>query len=279
MILPSFVLGASAKTGSYVKSLKFKKKATITIPTNKKSASKTFKVTIKTKGKASTKYVVTSSNASIVTVKARKNKVTLKAKKPGKAVITVKTKGKNKSGKKLSKKLALTVKKASSNIKQINNSIPVAKFGKVSGTITYLYNKYIGNRADTGAKVWLIPKNGSASKNNLSSYVGWALSFECEKIGVYCASVDGMGNYIFDRIPVGEYLLVIKSNKTTSGSGFDNKESYEKAISNAVSGYVTKTNADFLGKYIGYQKYTFKSITVYENDTTNVSYDFGITYI
>lgn len=233
--------------------------------------SKTFKIKIKTKGKASKKYSVTSYNASVVTVKAHKNKVTLKAKKPGKTIIKVKTKGKNKNGKRIIKKLTLTVKKAT--------PIKKAKFGKVRGTITYLYNYYVGNRADTGSKVWLIPKNGSASKKSFKTYVGWGLSSECKDVGVYCASVDGTGNYIFDHVPVGEYILFIKSKNTTSSIAFDNNELYERMISNSVSKYVTKTNADFLGKYVGFQKYTFESVTVYENDVSNVSYDFGITYI
>ncbi len=52
-------------------------------------------------------------------VKVSGNKIKVTAKKAGKAVITVTTKAKNANGKKLSKKLTLTVKKAKSYVKAI----------------------------------------------------------------------------------------------------------------------------------------------------------------
>ncbi len=204
LIMSTSAIGAYAKTKSYVKSLKlsskFKKESTIIIPANKQSASISFKVTIKTKGNASTGYFVNTSNKSVVSVKARKNKVTLKAKKPGFAEITVKTKGKNKSGKRISKKMFLTVK--------------TNKFGKVRGTITYFYNNYVGSKPDRGARVILYGDSGFSEETR----------------------ADGTGNYIFDRVPVGEYDIYIESFYTS--------------------------------------EVTYGTVTVYENDTTTYSYDF-----
>ena len=96
----------------YVKSISVKKKATIVVPIDKDFVTKTYKVKVKVKGKASKKFTAKSSNKSVATVKVSGKKIKVTAKKAGKAKITVKTKGKNKKKKKLSKKLTITVKKA-----------------------------------------------------------------------------------------------------------------------------------------------------------------------
>ena len=96
----------------YVKSISVKKKATIVVPIDKDSVTKSYKVKVKVKGKASKKFTAKSSNKSVATVKVSGKKIKVTAKKAGKAKITVKTKGKNKKKKKLSKKLTITVKKA-----------------------------------------------------------------------------------------------------------------------------------------------------------------------
>jgi hypothetical protein len=102
---------AKAKAKKYVKSIKVKSNATITIPVNKKTVTKAYAVTVKVKGKASKKFTAKSSKPSVASVKVSGKKIKVTAKKSGIAKITVKTKAKNKKGKKLSKKLLITVKK------------------------------------------------------------------------------------------------------------------------------------------------------------------------
>mgnify|MGYP002625659913 CR=1 FL=1 len=155
----------------------------------------------------------------------------------------------------------------------------VQRFGKLSGNVTYFYNNFVGNRADTSANVFLIPKDGRASKIDLEDYYSWGLPSKIEKIGVYVTYVDGAGNYNFDHIPVGDYICFIKSSNTTTKQGFDEPVEYKKGIANAVKGYITNTNAEYLGEYVSHNSYTYKSISIYENDTTNYSFDFGVTYI
>lgn len=92
--------------------IKVAKKATVTIPADKKTAAKKFKVTVKVSGKASKTFKAKSSKKSVAAVKVSGSKIKVTAKKAGKAIITVTTKAKNAKGKKLSKKLTLTVKKA-----------------------------------------------------------------------------------------------------------------------------------------------------------------------
>ena len=107
-----FAVSAQAKTvKKYVKSISLAKKATITIPANKKSITKKYKVTVKVAGKASKKFTANSNKTSVAAVKVSGSYIKVTAKKAGKATITVTTKAKNAKNKKLSKKLTLTVKK------------------------------------------------------------------------------------------------------------------------------------------------------------------------
>ncbi len=109
----AFVMSAQAKsTKKYVKSISVKKKATVTIPADKKTASKTFKVTVKVSGKASKAFTAKSSKSSVAAVKVSGSKIKVTAKKAGKTKITVTAKAKSEKGKKLKSTLTLTVKKA-----------------------------------------------------------------------------------------------------------------------------------------------------------------------
>jgi vacuolar-type H+-ATPase subunit D/Vma8 len=87
MCVSVFAVNAHAKSAKkYVKSIAVKKKASVTIPASKKS---------------------------VAAVKVVGSKIKVTAKKSGKVKIKVTTKAKDKSGKKLSKILTLTVKKSS----------------------------------------------------------------------------------------------------------------------------------------------------------------------
>lgn len=119
----TFALNVDAKTAKkYVKSISVAKKATVTIPANKKTVTKSYKVTVKVSGKASKTFKAKSSKKSVATVKVSGSKIKVTAKKAGKATITVTTKAKNKKGKKLSKKLTLTVKKAKAKAKKAKST-------------------------------------------------------------------------------------------------------------------------------------------------------------
>ncbi|MCR5652602.1 MAG: aminotransferase class V-fold PLP-dependent enzyme, partial [Ruminococcus sp.] len=116
LCLSAFAISAQAKTKKkaikkYVTSISVAKKATITIPANKMTAVKSYKVTVKVKNQASKAFTAKSSKTSVATVKVSGSTVKVTAKKAGKATITVTTKAKNSKSKKLSKKLTLTVKK------------------------------------------------------------------------------------------------------------------------------------------------------------------------
>lgn len=157
-------------------------------------------------------------------------------------------------------------------------------YGNVSGKITWLYNSYRGNVADTDAKVILVSTSCTASEvPNLSSYIDWLLpstiNQTLNKFGIYEVKVDGTGTFTFNNIPTGEYKIFVMSNKTTNGEAFKDKRAYMLAIQNSVKKYINETNADFLSQIVGYNKYTISTVNVVKNQTVIFSYDFGITFI
>ena len=107
-----FTAVSQAKTAKkYVRSLSVKSKATITIPANKKTVTKAYKVTVKVKGKVSKRFTAKSSKSTVAAVKVSGSTIKVTAKRAGTAKIKVTTKAKNRKGKKLSKTLTVTVKK------------------------------------------------------------------------------------------------------------------------------------------------------------------------
>ncbi len=137
LCLSAFAISAQAKSAKkYVKSISVKSKAAITIPADKKTASKSFKVTVKVNAKASKKFTAKSGNTAVATVKVSGSKIKVTAKKAGTAKIKVTTKAKGKKGKKLSKTLTVTVKKN----KKSSSSTPSATEKKAY--ISEHYNEF-----------------------------------------------------------------------------------------------------------------------------------------
>ncbi len=151
------------------------------------------------------------------------------------------------------------------------------EYGTVSGNVTYHYNKYKGYVPDTGSTVYLIPSDGSG-KYFKESIFAYSLARD---YNIYNTKVDGMGNYIFDRVETGTYAAIIISSNTTSSIGFkyDTYEKYKKVIQNEFSDILSTTTADSLASMIGYQNFTYKVVTVYPNYNTTQSHAFPYTYI
>lgn len=90
------------------------------------------------------------------------------------------------------------------------------KTGSVSGTVTYKYNNYVGNKPDTNSNVFLVSKNVTSLPDSMAFGVGLSSFYAAEKCdGVYATRVDGNGHYILDNIPVGDYCIMIFSENTT----------------------------------------------------------------
>ena len=158
------------------------------------------------------------------------------------------------------------------------------EFGDITGNVTYFYNNYRGDVSDTGAKVILIPMDGKALGLELKDdqYIRWLtypLNSWNDTYGIYGAKVDGKGEYYISDVPVGEYILIVISNETTSGEWFDDDEAYARSVANCVDDVLSKSAAKALGEAVSYNKYYVDTVTIKNNYISHKSVDFGITYI
>lgn len=171
-----------------------------------------------------------------------------------------------------------------SPVPTVNPKVENQEYGSITGNVSYYYNKYQGNKPDTGTYVYLISKNGLGLKMpNMSSQVDWwwldSFIKDNKEYGIYFTTVDGAGNYTFNHIPIGDYKLFMTSKNTTSMIAFNNKEFYEQSIVNIMENCITRCNAEFLAKSVGYQNFYTADITIYKNETITSSHDFGTTFI
>ena len=145
------------------------------------------------------------------------------------------------------------------------------KTGKVTGTITYKYNDYVGNKPDTGTIVYLISK----SVTSLPYTVGIGMTTSLPE-GCYAKKVDGTGSYTFDNMPVGEYYMVLISKNTC-----DNILQVTEETASRNWGYVYSL-FDAKGKDDAFHlarlyRIRSTSISVKYGEVTTYSYDFGVT--
>ncbi len=153
------------------------------------------------------------------------------------------------------------------------------EYGTIKGTVTYKYNKYVGNRGDSGAIVMLFPNmsNYNTKKyDNSRACLGIQGDYES---GIKVIKCDGNGNYSFDNVPVGRYYMLIISKETTDGSAFENKASRESLIKGNFSTLLSESDIKKLILTVGYNKIDTENIDVLANRTHTISKDFGITYI
>ena len=109
-----------------------------------------------------------------------------------------------------------------------------------------------------------------------------------EQYHFYVGEVDGAGNYTINHVASGNYKVLMISYKTSLGAWFD---AYDESIKDAPTSYydnivgpyypkyLKKETALTIGDSIGFRKYYRTEINVYENSTSTLSHDFGITYI
>ncbi len=285
---------AKAKTPKkYVKSISITKKATVTIPANKSKITKSFKVTVKVEGKVSKNFTVKSSKTSVATAKVSGSKVKVTAKKAGKAKITVTTKAKGKSGKKLSKTLTLTVKKApvpasinadyryynlsynsyfdSKTLKaahfKLNDAIENKKSNAVYSAVVADTNVAVTDKAADGktiikavaagvTKVTVYEKIGSAAKRKLGTITLEITEDNlAEIVDISCLDDSVTG--------IDQIWLKIDFNKKT----YDLKSAF---VTNLLSNEAT-------GVVIAPEDYSFKSIETNDAKVATVNED-GVVY-
>lgn len=163
------------------------------------------------------------------------------------------------------------------------NAIPkvqVIQTGKLTGTITWQYNDYVGTKPDVKAKIYLFPKN--LNQLNLSDVDFNALSAigvipTSLKGKVFYAEANGNGNFQINSIPSGEYRIYIVSQKTHRDLENEDDTNYIKGV---MSQYIPDDKIDdfLLVTNATMNKFYTDTVEIIPNDSIDVSHDFGNTY-
>lgn len=134
--------------------------------------------------------------------------------------------------------------------------------GSIRGTLTYYFNRNFGDKPDTGSKVYVLKGTVRECPTNLWFYgspseVKWVQpnygsqgpSNVLYRMRVSAYSIaDGNGNFFIERLPVGDYTVVLESAHTNGPTHRD--------ISNS---------------------FVWKWGQVTDDSTVDVSHDFGMT--
>lgn len=174
-------------------------------------------------------------------------------------------------------------KRAPDELPQNNNSpeqLSTAndeKYGKLSGNLTWQYNKAIGTKPDVGAKAIIIPKNFERTDDMYLLKLD-ALTLSFNNYGIYSAKADGYGKYIIDDIPIGDYYILLVSQNAHNDLSIR-----EDLIVNfrAQSELKDLFGADIYSKMessLKLYKHAFDTVTIKEDKETVKSYDFGYSY-
>lgn len=147
-------------------------------------------------------------------------------------------------------------------------------YGNVTGMVTWQYNKYVGTKPDTGAKVMLVQTNHVPTEQddlNLLLFSNYGDD------AIYSTKVDGSGNYYFDNIPTGEYYLLILGENTNESPSTENINI--SLMRSYLNGKFSEESLKSLEMSIKLHSFTIKKITIKNNQTERVSIDWGYTYI
>ena len=145
------------------------------------------------------------------------------------------------------------------------------KPGKARIHVTWEYNKYVGNRPDTGAVAILVPK-GIQEKADFFGLDPISLdrTFDmgkktAQQKGVYAAKVGGNGALI-SNVPEGDYTLIILSKNTNDSPAARNADEAK------LADYFTGTGG------AGLHKMHFTDLTIVAGEEAEYDHDFGNTY-
>jgi hypothetical protein len=161
------------------------------------------------------------------------------------------------------------------------------KHGDISGNVFWLYNNFIGNKADAGADVYLIPKNDTANILNTKTDLNGDFSFNNIEIGEYLISI------ISKNVSTVEYrnMKIIQSQSDYIDNFLGTKISQSELFLNdsiehyntpAFGGYIPEELATPVYNQLPFllraqtQKVYISKILVEENKTTKVIVDFGV---
>ena len=167
---------------------------------------------------------------------------------------------------------------SSGNTETATVTVPTPKgYGIVEGVVTYQYNRYIGTRADVGAKIYLIPLDYSIKGGENSAF---SLMMDTNgRIGVLYTTPDGYGHYKFDSVPTGNYRILIQSNNARTLMPVDNPEKLTYSANRIATSILTDEEMTHFRLVLGAYKFMYKDVAVENGKSLTVSNDFGYTEI
>jgi len=145
----------------------------------------------------------------------------------------------------------------------------------LEGVITWQYNDFIGTKPDVGAKIFLIPRDFNPTNFKQIDLEGYSMiGIAPKNSNLFYTEANGYGNYKLKNIPVGEYILVVSSKKTTRDPDG------EVIIEDILKERLGKAYDQFFLFNVGdYKNYTWSFIEVQKNETIEFSHDFGYSYM
>lgn len=138
--------------------------------------------------------------------------------------------------------------------------------GTMSGFISWKYNNFVGNRGDTGAKIFAINLEMHESIDSLID-----VNATQGTNGVWISTTDGKGNYKIDKMPCGNYAIFIVSNN--ANGNYPEYNALDSVISQKEWLTIQTINNKTFIRSIKY----YNNIQINENEETTLSYDFGLT--
>lgn len=149
--------------------------------------------------------------------------------------------------------------------------------GEVSGCMMYQNGYGSTPLADSGATVQLIPTDIKSFPDDYYP----SISYDYEKYGIYTTKTDSLGNYNFDNIPIGEYIIIVISKNAKWGLSkqieyLQNIDSYIDTLYGENIGALVKTTSEksYLTILLGTNYSTCSTFTVKENGKTNKSFTY-----
>lgn len=147
----------------------------------------------------------------------------------------------------------------------------LASPGRVRATVTWEYNKYVGNKPDTDATVTLVPKDYSGRISANLDPMFARITFDRTKSelrnqGIYAGIVGGDGKALIADVPPGDYTIIIISKNTNE----------HPEISEFAEQRLAKYFKD--GGSAKLHKIHISDISVRSGEEVEYSHDFGNTY-
>lgn len=138
--------------------------------------------------------------------------------------------------------------------------------GTMTGLISWKYNNFVGNRGDTGAKIFAVNLEIHEPSDSLID-----TNATQGTNGIWISTVDGNGNYKIDKIPCGNYAVFIVSNN--ANGNYPEYNALDSVISQKEWLTIQTINNKTFIRSIKY----YNNIQINENEETTLSYDFGFT--